>query len=89
MRCSVGFRCSLDSALLWMWCRLAATDPIQPLAWEPPYAADTALKRLKQKKKKKKVSDHKQHMCASFLFKFPQIFLALLGIFNLLSLPQS
>ena len=31
-----------------MWCRPAATAPIQPLAWEPPYAA---LKRQKTKKK--------------------------------------
>jgi len=31
-------------ALLWLWCRLAATAPIQPLAWEPPYAVDAALK---------------------------------------------
>ena len=27
-----------DPSLLWLWCRLAATAPIQPLAWEPPYA---------------------------------------------------
>ena len=32
-----------DPKLLWLWCRLAAVAPIQPLAWEPPYAA--ALKR--------------------------------------------
>ena len=34
-----------DPALLWLWCRLAATAPIGPLAWEPPYAVDTALKK--------------------------------------------
>ena len=28
-----------DSALLWLWCRPAAVAPIQPLAWEPPYAS--------------------------------------------------
>ena len=33
-----------DPALLWLWCRLAATAPIRPLAWEPPYAAGVALK---------------------------------------------
>ena len=27
-----------DPALLWLWCRPAAIAPIQPLAWEPPYA---------------------------------------------------
>ena len=31
-------------ALLWLWCRLAATTPIRPLAWEPPYAVGAALK---------------------------------------------
>ena len=31
-----------------MWCRPAATAPIQPLAWEPPYATDAALKRQKK-----------------------------------------
>ena len=31
--------------LLWLWHRLAATAPIQPLAWELPYAAGVALKR--------------------------------------------
>ena len=28
-----------------LWCRLAATAPIQPLAWEFPYASGVALKR--------------------------------------------
>ena len=31
-----------------------AAAPIQPLAWEPPYAAGVALKRQKDLKKKKK-----------------------------------
>ena len=44
---------SLDPELLWLWCRLAATALIRPLAWELPYAADVALKR-----KKKKVTDY-------------------------------
>ena len=34
-----------DPAVLWLWCRLAATALIKPPAWEPPYAADAALKR--------------------------------------------
>ena len=34
-----------DLALLWLWHRLAATAPIVPLAWEPPYAMGAALKR--------------------------------------------
>ena len=32
--------------------RPAATAPIGPLAWEPPYAAAVALKKKKKKKKK-------------------------------------
>jgi len=37
----------LDPVLLWLWCRLAAVAPVQPLAWEP---AGTALKSQKEKK---------------------------------------
>ena len=37
-------------ALLWLWCRPAATAPVQSLAWEPPYAAGAALQRTKKKK---------------------------------------
>ena len=43
--CGVGRRRSLDPALLWLWRRPAATVPIRPLVWEPPYAADAAPKR--------------------------------------------
>ena len=39
-----------DPALLWLWYRSAAIAPIQPLAWESPYAAGVALKRQKKKK---------------------------------------
>ena len=45
----VGGRHSLDLALLWLWCRLAAVASIRPLAWEPPYAAGAALKSKKKK----------------------------------------
>ena len=38
-----------DLMLLWLWCRPAAVPPIQPLAWEPPYATGMALKRKKKK----------------------------------------
>ena len=34
------------------WHRPAATAPIWPLAWEPPYAMGAALKRQKQNKTK-------------------------------------
>ena len=35
-----------------IWCRLAATAPIRPLAGETPYAMGAALKRQKTGKKK-------------------------------------
>ena len=43
----VGHRCGSDPVLLWLWCRPAAVAPVQPLAWEPPYAWGLALKRQK------------------------------------------
>ena len=36
-----------DPALLWLWYRLAAIALITPLAWQLPYAAGVALKKLK------------------------------------------
>ena len=51
MSCGVGRRRSLDPVLLWLWCRLAATAPIQPLAWEPPYATGAALEKAKINKR--------------------------------------
>ena len=52
--CGLGRRRSLDSALLWLWCGLAAAAPTRPLAWEPPYAVGTALEKAKRQKKKKR-----------------------------------
>ena len=49
--CGVGRRHISDLALLWLWCRPVAVAPIRHLAWEPPYAADAALKRQNQKQK--------------------------------------
>ena len=43
--CGVGRRYGLYPVLLWLWCTLAATAPIGPLAWEPTYATSAALKR--------------------------------------------
>ena len=54
MSCGIGHRRGSDLALLWLWCRPAAIAPIEPLAWEPPYAAGVALKGQKKKKKKKR-----------------------------------
>ena len=46
----VGCRCSLDLALLWLWGRPAAVAPIQPLAWELPYAVGVAFKKDQKNK---------------------------------------
>ena len=50
MSCSVDHRRSLDPKLLWLWGKLAAVVPIQPLAWKLPYAAGAVLKKPKKKK---------------------------------------
>jgi len=47
--CGVGHRYVWDPALLWLWHRPAAVPPIQPLAWELPYAVSAALKRKEKK----------------------------------------
>ena len=47
MSCGVDHRRGLDSALLWLWRRLAAVALIRPLAWELPYASSVALKSPK------------------------------------------
>ena len=49
MSCGVGCRRGLDPELPWLWPRPAATAPIRPLAWEPPYAAGAALEKTKNK----------------------------------------
>ena len=54
MSYGVGCRCGLDPTLLWLWRSPAATTLIQPLAWEPPYAAGAAQENGKKTKKKKK-----------------------------------
>src|SRR5512145_2760134 len=67
--CGVGCRRGSDPALLWLWRRPVATAPIQPLAWEPPYAAGaaqaiatitTTTTTTKTKKDKKKKNKNKQ-----------------------------
>ena len=47
------FRHGSDPMLLWLWQRPAATAPIRPLAWEPPYAMGAALEKAKSQKNKK------------------------------------
>ena len=50
MSCGVDYKHGSDLVLLWLWHRLATKALIEPVAWEPPYAA---LKSQKEKKKKK------------------------------------
>ena len=54
MSCGIGHRHGSDPTLLWLWCRLVASAPIQPLAWEPPYATEAAQENGKKGPKKKK-----------------------------------
>ena len=49
MSCGVGRRRGSDPVLLWLWCRPAAVAPIEPFAWESPYAMGVALKKQKKK----------------------------------------
>lgn len=53
MSCDVDRRRNSDLVLLWLWHRLAAMALIRPLAWELPDAMGVALKKTKDKKKKK------------------------------------
>ena len=53
MSCGVGRRLGSDPTLLWLWRRPAAIAPIQPLAWESPYATEAAQEIAKRQKKKK------------------------------------
>ena len=48
--CGVGRRRGSDPELLWLLRRPAATAPIRPLAWEPPYAAGAAQQIAKRQK---------------------------------------
>ena len=54
MSYGVGRRHASDLALLWLWCKPAATAPIQPLAWAPPHAVGAALEKTERQKKKEK-----------------------------------
>ena len=66
MNCGVGCRGGSDPALLWLWCRPAATAPIRPLVQEPPYAVGCSPKETKRhidthtKKKKKERKEKKE-----------------------------
>ena len=62
MSCGVGYRCTLDPVLLWLWCSLAATALIQPLAWKLPYAAGATLKQNKTKQNKETKKKKKKYV---------------------------
>ena len=51
MSCGIGRRHSSDPKLLWLWCRLAAAAPIQPIAWELQIAMGAPLHPKKRKSK--------------------------------------
>ena len=50
----------MDLALLWLWCKLAATALIRPLDWEPPYAVGAALEKTKRQQQQKETNQPKQ-----------------------------
>ena len=52
--CVVGHRQTSDLALMSLWHRPATVAPIQPLAWELPYATGVALGKKKKAKERKK-----------------------------------
>ena len=72
MRLRVQSLALLSGLRIWrcceLWCRLqtqlrsciavalANTDPISPLAWEPPCAVGAALEKTKRQKKKKNLT---------------------------------
>ena len=61
MSCGVGCRCGTDPALLW----LTATALILPLAWEPLHASGSALKRQKERGKKRERERENMLSCFS------------------------
>ena len=44
-----------DLVLLWVWNRLLAAAPVQPLAWELPHATGTVLKRERERERKRDI----------------------------------
>ena len=62
MSCGVGCRHGSDPELPRLWCRLAATAQIRPLAWESPYAAGAAQEIAKRQKTKQNKTKQKKRM---------------------------
>ena len=67
MRYGIDHRCGLDLAWLWLWCEPAATAPIPPVAWEPPYAMGVALKKKNKKQKQKKTRQKQETLLPGYL----------------------
>ena len=88
MSCGVGQRHGSDPALLLLWRRPAATAPIRPLAWEPPYAARQALEKAKKKKKKIELKKHQITLHCAVTMQIPSSFLASLPASVLLDICQ-
>ena len=66
MSCDVGRRHCWDLAWLWLWLWRVATAPIQPLAWEPPYAAGAAQEIATTTTTTTKTKDKKKKIIISF-----------------------
>ena len=60
MSYGVGCRQNSDPTLLWLWHRPAAIAPIQPLAWESPYAMGAAQEKAKRQKKLKIIKKYER-----------------------------
>jgi len=69
MSSGVGRR---DPELLWLWCRPAATAPIRPLAWEPPYAVGAAQEMAKKQKNKQTKKKTEIYQCLLVSVRDPQ-----------------
>ena len=65
--CGVGRRCGSDHALLWLWCRPAATAPIRSLTWEFPYASGEALGKAEKQEQTKNLLPVKK-FCKLFFY---------------------
>ena len=60
MSLDVVCRHGSDLVLLWLWCTLAATAQIRPLAWESPHATSSALKKQKEQQQQQQKDKYKK-----------------------------
>ena len=86
MSCDVVHRLGSDLTLPWLWCRPATAAPVQPLAWELPYATRVALKKKKEntgKVVKSNICNKKFLICSHMLYMY--LFGPLLSVYTMLS----